>query len=155
LVRFARDGDAPDIVRITRASITELCVADHRGDPETLGAWLANKTVEDVARWLANPQNRNVIAERDGAPVAAGCVRLDGHILLNYVAPEARFQGASGAMLAFMEALARKAGLTACTLESTATAHRFYLRRGYVDVGARGEKFGIPNFPMRKALGAT
>jgi GNAT superfamily N-acetyltransferase len=151
-VRFARHADAPDIVRITRASISELCFADHRGNPDVLGAWLANKTVENVERWLANPQNRNVIAEIDGLPAAAGCVRVDGHILLNYVVPAARFQGASDAMLAFMEALAREAGLTACTLESTATAHRFYLRRGYVDSGDAGKKFGIPNFPMRKML---
>ena len=117
-----------------------------------LAAWLANKTVENVEQWLANPQNRNVIAEIGGQPAAAGCVRLDGHVLLNYVAPAARFQGASDAMLAFMEALAREAGVAACTLESTATAHRFYLRRGYVDAGARSEKFGIANFPMRKPL---
>ena len=152
-VRFARADDAPAIVRITRASITELCFADHRGDPDVLAAWLANKAVPNVEGWLANPKLRNVVADLRGEPVAAGAMTLDGHILLNYVAPSARFQGASDAMLAFMEQLAREAGVAVCTLESTTTAHRFYLRRGYVDVGPAGEKFGAPNFPMRKMLG--
>ena len=93
-----------------------------------------------------------MIAEVGGEPAAVGCLRLDGQVLLNYVAPAARFHGASDAMLTFMEGLARQAGLCACALESTATAHRFYLRRGYIDMGTPGEKFGVPNFPMRKTL---
>ncbi len=151
-VRFARAEDAPEMVRILRSSIIELCGADHGDDSAVLEKWLANKTVGNVELWLANPLNRNVVAERDGVAVGCASVRTDGHILLNYVAASARFQGASDAMLAFLEALARDAGLAACTLESTLTAHRFYLRRGYLDVGAPGEKFGIPNFSMRKPL---
>jgi GNAT superfamily N-acetyltransferase len=154
-VRLARADDAPAIVRITRASIAELCFADHRGDPDVLAAWLANKTVPNVEGWLVNPQLRNVVAEFEGDPVAAGAMTLDGHILLNYVAPSARFRGASDAMLAFMEQHAHEAGVAVCTLESTMTAHRFYLRRGYVDTGGASEKFGAPNFPMHKALSPT
>jgi hypothetical protein len=151
-VRLAREDDAAAIVRITRSSIADLCFEDHRGDPAVLERWLANKTVDNVERWLANPQNRNVIGERDGEPVAAGCMTLEGHILINYVASSARFLGASDAVLTFMESLAREAGVTTCTLESTATARRFYLRRGYVDAGPADEEFGLPNFPMRKTL---
>ena len=79
---------------------------------------------------------------------------IDGYIKLNYVAPFARFCCASSALLAAMEGLAREAGVQECFLESTRTAHRFYLKRGYVDQGAEGKKFGIPNFSMRKPLAA-
>lgn len=151
-MRFARADDATAIVSITRSSIAELCVADHRGDPVVLEQWLANKTTENILRWLANPQNRNVIAELEGAPIGYGCMTVAGHILLNYVAASARFRGASNAMLACMESIAREAGVVACTLESTGTAHRFYLRRGYIDVPGQSAKFGIPCFPMRKTL---
>ena len=54
------------------ASITELCVADHRDDPDILARWLANKTPEGVGEWFGNPANTLLVAEHDGEIAAAG-----------------------------------------------------------------------------------
>jgi len=43
-VREAEAGDADAVIEVVRTSITQLCAADHRDDPETLATWLANKT---------------------------------------------------------------------------------------------------------------
>jgi GNAT superfamily N-acetyltransferase len=135
-----------------RASITELCFADHKGDPDILARWLANKTPENVALWLSNARNINLVADEDGAILGAGCVTVLGEVLLNYVSPAARLQGVSSALLAGLEAAAREKGNVRCTLESTVTARRFYKARGYLDAGAPGVKHGLTTFPMAKAL---
>jgi hypothetical protein len=45
-VRDAVREDAPAACEVIRRSISELCEADHRNDPEILKRWLANKTPE-------------------------------------------------------------------------------------------------------------
>jgi GNAT superfamily N-acetyltransferase len=76
-----------------------------------------------------------------------------GEILLNYVSPDARFRGASSALLAGLEARAAGRGARQCTLISTETARRFYRARGYEEIGAPVRKFGIDSgFPMAKVL---
>jgi hypothetical protein len=66
-VRKASISEAAEICGGVRASISELCFADHKEDPELLKSWLANKTPENVARWLSNPSNINLIVVEDGA----------------------------------------------------------------------------------------
>jgi GNAT superfamily N-acetyltransferase len=152
-IRKAVASDAPEICRVVRASITELCFADHKGDPRRLGPWLANKTPDDVLRWLTNPVNTVLVVEKDGAILAAGCVTVTGEVRLNYVAPAARFQGVSSALLAEMEAIAARQGHRLCTLVSTGTARRFYESRGFRDAAdAAVGKFGLTTYPMSKPL---
>lgn len=151
-VRAASLEDAAEICAVVRRSITELCGVDHGGDPAILALWLDNKSPETVARWLANPGNRLFVAVDGPAICAAGCVNDSGEVTLNYVSPEARFQGASRALLAAMEACARDLGHAEVRLSSTATALRFYRDRGYVDDGPAGEKHGLPTHPLRKPL---
>src|SRR5215469_2533132 len=115
-VRQATIADASDICDAVRASIIELCFADHRGDPQILARWLANKTPENVSRWLSNARNINLVAVEGGAVLAAGCVTVSGEIILNYVSPAAQFQGVSSALLAHMEMAAREHGNRRCTL---------------------------------------
>ncbi|MEM6296720.1 MAG: GNAT family N-acetyltransferase, partial [Myxococcota bacterium] len=66
-VREAMLEDAAAIVAVLRQSITVLCVADHGNDAAALADWLANKTVENVERWLAQPGQHMVVATRAGA----------------------------------------------------------------------------------------
>ena len=61
-IRIAVAADAPTACEVLRRSITELCVADHSHDPEILGRWLANKTPEIVASWIARPDNSVLVA---------------------------------------------------------------------------------------------
>jgi GNAT superfamily N-acetyltransferase len=130
-IRKAEPSDAAGAVDVLRRSIRELCGKDHRDDPAEIDAWLANKTAETWAQWVAHPEADLLVADRAGLVCGVGMVRSRGEILLNYVSPEARFQGISTAMLAALEAQAVARGAEATHLESTRTAERFYLARGY------------------------
>ncbi len=151
-VRLATTSDAPAICRVVRESIITLCFADHRDDARVLARWLANKTPDDVDRWLKNAANVNLVAVRADAILAAGCVTTAGEVTLNYVAPAARFMGASNALLAEMECRARLLGRDHCRLESTSTALRFYTDRGYRPMAEPGTKHGLTTYPLAKAL---
>jgi GNAT superfamily N-acetyltransferase len=150
-IRDAAPADAAAACEVLRASIAELCVADHHNDPEILGQWLASKTPENLAAWIADSEASILLAV--DVVLAVGAVRNDGEITLNYVSPAARFRGASSALLAALEARARERGNTHCKLLSTETAHRFYLNRGYVGRGEPQHKFGTSSsYPMSKSI---
>ena len=154
IIRDATPADAHEACAVLRDSIVQLCIADHRNDPDILRRWLANKTPENVASWADGRGRCLLVAIKDDAIVAVGGVRADGAITLNYVAPRARFRGVSSAMLATLEQRAVAQRATFCTLLSTETAHRFYLARGYIDEGPPTGKFGAAaSYPMRKPLG--
>jgi hypothetical protein len=145
-------SEAAAICEIVRASIKDLCRDDHSDDSLKLDRWLANKTPQNVARWISNSNNINLVGAMDERIVAAACMTLEGAIILNYVAPAMRFQGLSKMLLRAMEISARSRGIPLCTLESTSTALRFYLDRGYKASGPQRCKNGMPTFPMRKLL---
>ena len=135
-------------------SITELCAADHGGDPRAIEAWTANKSEDGVAGMLANPALQIYVAERDGVIVAVGAVTIDGHIGLNYVAPGARFSGISSAMLVRLEAALVALGHREGRLEATQTARRFYESRGWQLDGPQAGGRVVNGYPMRKQLSA-
>lgn len=152
-IRLATAADADEACQVLRRSISELCVPDHGNDPAILQAWLANKTPESVAAWIAaNPTGFLVAIGAPGIG-GVGAVSADGEILLNYVSPIARFQGVSSLLIAAMEARARAIGCRRCVLTSTATAHSFYRSRSYRDRGPPTEGFGgKPAYPMVRDL---
>ena len=152
-IRDAMTGDAASACEVLRRSISELCVADHRNDPEILAQWLANKTPEAIASWIANPRASVLLAVENGAVLAVGGVTNSGEITLNYVSPEARFRGVSRALLAALEARALERGSARCTLMSTETAYRFYKSAGYREDGPPRGKFNkTTSYPMSKNL---
>jgi hypothetical protein len=51
IIRDATPADAVNACEAVRASITELCIADHNQNPEIPGRWLASKTHDNVAAW--------------------------------------------------------------------------------------------------------
>ena len=142
-IREAVAGDAEEACNVMRRSITELCAADHGDDPAILARWLANKTAENVAVWIARPDASLLVAVESGAIVAVGMVTDAGEILLNYVSPDARFRGVSRALLVALEARPAERGTRQCRLESTESAHRFYRTAGYVEDGKPTGKFGM------------
>jgi GNAT superfamily N-acetyltransferase len=151
-IRDAVTADAPAACEVLRRSIIELCVADHRNDPEILNRWLANKTPAMVASWIAQFTNSVLLAVEDEAILAVGSVTDAGDIGLNYVLPDARFRGISKALLHALEQRARERGNTHCRLISTETARRFYLSRGYADNAPPATTFGTRSYPMIRAL---
>jgi GNAT superfamily N-acetyltransferase len=153
IIRDATPADAPEACDVLRASISELCAADHDNDPQILKRWLANKTPETIAAWIDDPSSSLLVAVEHDAILAVGSVRNSGEITLNYVVPRARFCGVSAALLKALEARAVERGAARVTLHSTETAHRFYLSRGYRDEGASAGKFGTRgSYPMSKPL---
>ena len=153
-IRDAVPEDASAACEVLRRSISELCGADHRNDPEILTRWLANKTPEIVGSWIIEPGNSVLLAVDDDSILAVGAVTDAGEITLNYVSPDARFRGVSRAMLTVLEARALERGTDRCTLLSTETAHRLYRSAGYYDDGAPQGKFGTTSsYPMSKRLG--
>jgi GNAT superfamily N-acetyltransferase len=153
IIRDATPADATAACAVLRASISELCAADHNNDPEILKLWLGNKTADNVAAWANDAGSSLLVAVEEDMILAIGAVRDTGEITMNYVAPSARFRGVSSALLAALEARAVQRGATRCALHSTETAHRFYLSRGYKDDGPPVGKFGTSgSYPMSKSL---
>ena len=130
-IRVARTEDAEQACMVLRRSIQELCHADHNGDAARLADWLSNKTPENVAAWIRNPQNLVFVATEGDTILGVASMTNTGKITLNYVSPDARFRGISKALIDRLEAQARELGLDRCTLNSTETAREFYLSRGY------------------------
>jgi GNAT superfamily N-acetyltransferase len=151
-IRDATAEDAPAACHVIRRSISELCVADHGNDPAILARWLSNKTPGTVASWIARPHSSLLVAIEQGAILAVGSVTDAGHVILNYVSPDARFRGVSRALLGALEARAMARSSARCTLNSTETARRFYLANGYLIDGPPDHKYGTGGYPMSKIL---
>lgn len=151
-IRDAISEDAESACQVLKRSISELCIADHENRPEILERWLSNKTPEIVASWIVQPSNSMLVATNGSAIIGVGLVTDKGEINLNYVAPEARFQGVSRALLGALESRAIKRGNSKCTLSSTVTARRFYLSGGYKEEAPAAHTFGITSYPMFKLL---
>jgi GNAT superfamily N-acetyltransferase len=152
-IRDAQLEDAPTACDVLRRSITELCIADHGNNPEILTRWLSNKTAENVASWIARPDNSLLVAEDEGTIVAVGSVTDAGHIDLNYVSPDSRFRGVSRSIMRALESRAKERLNAQCTLSSTETARQFYISAGYVETGPPDRKFGLQSgYPMSKDL---
>lgn len=145
--------DATDACIVLRRSIAELCEADHRNDPSILARWLGNKTHGNFFAWVDQSDNSVLVAVEDKHILAIGSVTDAGTIGLNYVSPDARFQGVSRALLWALEMRAAEKGNSRCILTSTETARRFYLSNGYVEYGPPVGGFGTTSgYPMTKAL---
>jgi GNAT superfamily N-acetyltransferase len=153
-VREAGELDAQAACDVLRRSIAECCTDDHQNEPVLLEAWLSNKTPDNVRAWLRVESSFGVVAETDGVVVGFAMLLASGEIPLCYLVPEARFQGVGKSLLGALEMEARRRGIGELYLESTKTAHAFYLRNGFLDSGAPEVAFGIEGYPMRKQLAA-
>jgi GNAT superfamily N-acetyltransferase len=153
-VRAARHEDAEQACDVVKRSITELCEADHRGDALTLAQWLSNKTPDNMRRWI--DQHCTFVATDGAAIVGVAVLKHTGEIILNYVSPDARFRGVSKALIARLEARARELGIETLTLQSSATAIRFYFAAGYRSLGPPTPGFGVTFcHPMAKGFRAV
>ncbi|MBR7652416.1 GNAT family N-acetyltransferase [Brucella oryzae] len=152
-IRSALSDDAVKICDVLRRSITELCTVDHEARDDILLPWLANKTPENVSKWIATPFQALLVAEIGSAMAGVGLATDKGEILLNYVAPEYRFHGVSKALMSELESYLLLRRVTVARLVSTQTARRFYAGRGYVAVGEpQIEPGGKLSYSMEKPL---
>jgi GNAT superfamily N-acetyltransferase len=135
-IRPAHASDADAAAALMCASIATLCAADHGGDAAAIERTLF------------------LVAENTALLGVAAADRAGAEILLNYVAPEPRFRGASSALLATLEHALSAHGHCEAHLKSTRTAHRFYRARGWSDAGPPTSTFGSAGQPMAKRLAA-
>jgi GNAT superfamily N-acetyltransferase len=153
--RQAETSDAGAAIAVVRASITELCVADHENDPAKLERWLQNKTDAHFCGWLADPDNFLVVAELDGALCGVGSLHRSGEIRLFYVQPGRQGLGVGRALLGALEQRARGWHLSELTLNSSALARPFYEHHGFTSTGEPTCGMGVVRcFPYRKPLAA-
>jgi len=152
-VRPATEDDAPGACEVLRRSIRELCIVDHRNDPQVLADWLKNKTPENVRAWIASADNFCVVAVRGAAVCGVALLYRDGEVRLCYLVPEVRFLGVGKLMLQALEQQARRWGLDKVFLTSTLTAKPFYERNSYLSNGGAILVHGVQNaFPMAKGI---
>ena len=152
-IRDALPQDAEAGCIVLQRSITELCADHHKNDQAVLSRWLRNKTPDSFRAWIAQPGNSLLVAVVDDHVLAVGSVTDAGHITLNYVSPDVRFRGVSKALLGALETRAMERGCSACTLNSTETARRFYRANGYVEAEQPAGQFGASSgYPMSKLL---
>jgi GNAT superfamily N-acetyltransferase len=153
-IRLAREDDAVPAALVFRRSITELCQRDHGNDPALLASWLANKTAEKFCEWVRTEDMLCLVAVAEGGAIlGVALMSKTGEIRLNYVSPDARFQGVSTALIGALEAAAARLGVSRLSLNSTATAHPFYLARGFQDAGQpRTDRLKENIYPMAKVL---
>lgn len=152
-VRPALSDDAAKICDVLRRSITELCTVDHEGRDDILLPWLANKTPENVSKWIGTPFQSLLVAEIGSAMAGVGLATDKGEILLNYVAPEFRFHGVSKVLMSELESYLLLREVTVARLVSTETARRFYQGIGYRPAGEPQIWWGRKlSYPMEKQL---
>ncbi|MHB8744657.1 MAG: GNAT family N-acetyltransferase [Sulfuricaulis sp.] len=152
-VRPAEQRDAEAAIDVVRRSISQLCLADHHNDHETLTTWLANKTPQSFVTWLCNPDNFCVVAESNSNLLGVGVLQRRGEILLFYLAPGSQRQGIGKRIHAALEEKATQWGLTSLHLDSTALACPFYEALGYRPIGLPIVRFGVLRcFPYAKQL---
>jgi hypothetical protein len=118
-IRAAVAADALAACEVLRRSIAELCVADHDNDSEILGRWLANKTPEIVASWIARSDNSVLVAVEGDTILAVGSVTDGGERSPSATSPRMRgFAASAGPCLA----LSKLAPPSAATSAAPCTA---------------------------------
>lgn len=142
-IRPATPADAEQAIGVVRRSIVALCGPDHQGDPQTLEAWLANKTPASFLLWTADPDNTIRVGTLEGSVAGVGMLHASGELRLFYVAPGAQRRGLGRALHAALAAEARRAQMPALHLCSTSVARPFYAALGYVPCGPRRRWHGM------------
>ena len=151
-IRKAVKEDAEAVCEVMHQSITELCLADHKGDQQLIDYWLQNKTVNEVQKWLLAPHAEAFVAVDKEEVVGVGMVTPTGHILLCYVAPRVLHQGVGKKLLKTMTYYVISQGTDKIYLESTETAKSFYRRNGFEVSGDPILCDGVLSYPMQKKL---
>ena len=153
-IRKAAPADAVSACALLRRSIEQVCEPDHRGRPDVLDSWLANKTPDTVAAWFASPTNHALVAERDGQLLGLALLTQAGKLALCYVEPGALRIGVGRALLAAVEGQARAWNIRKLQLHSPASCATFYERHGYANAGLEKSCFGLECSLMWKQLDA-
>jgi GNAT superfamily N-acetyltransferase len=155
-IRTAGESDVSAIWRVHTNAIQATCAGHY--PKEVITAWIERLkpgSYRSVVR-----RGGVVIAEADSKAVGFGQINLpSGEIEAVYVAPDAQCQGVGAALLAHLEHLASREGMSRITLKSTINAEPFYAARGWRAVGRDLRKItqeiGLNCIAMEKELRAA
>ena len=145
-------ADTEELGEVFRRSVREVASHDYR--PAQIDAWVL--APGDAAAWAERMQNRTTfVAEENGRLIGFIQYEPPDHIDMTYVHPERQRIGVASALLATLEAEARRCGVSLLNVEASITSRPFFERRGYVVltpqiVRARGQDF--LNYRMSKRL---
>lgn len=132
VVRPMRDDEARSFLDIQRAAVRGLAAGDY---PESaIEAWAPLPVTDTALAFfrLNHDDEIRLVAELDGEPAGIGALVLaDSELRACYVAPPAARRGVGSALVAEIERLARRNGLTHLRLLSSLTAEPFYRSLGY------------------------
>ena len=151
-IRPATVFDVFDMSRILTASIRELCHADHLGDAARIADWTADKSPDQIRKWVGGP-GRYWLAIQNGAAAGVGGIAPGGVVSLLYTCPPAAGLGAGSAMLSHLETQLQEAGCREGRLNATRTALEFYRARGWQPLDEPEACCGTSCIPMRKGFG--
>ena len=149
-IRKAQFGDEKYIHEAHMRSIREICVKDH-GQEEIRG-WGYRPLDE---RWTEPIKTGNVwVVEKDQQIFGFGFIRFfesDGvfraHLHALYLTPEVTGQGIGKSLADIMIKRAKDLKVKSITLESSITAHKFYLNLGFRDMEPK-KQLNIGGFPV-------
>ena len=116
---------------IYRDSVRELTTRDC--DEQQRTAWAAAADTPDFTRELA--QGLTLVARLHGEPVAFAQLHPTDTLRMLYVHPRASGLGIAILLAQYLEDEARIAGATTLHVQSSRTAHRFFLRMGFEEEG--------------------
>lgn len=135
-IRKAQIGEDEAIHSAHMRSIREVCIHDH-GEEEIKG-WGYR---ECGSRWTQAIQNGLVwVVEHEGQIEGVGNIQIKGekaYVHSLYLTPAVIGQGYGRALMQLLLDVARAEGVQKVELESSLTAHQFYLHVGFVDRGPR------------------
>ena len=124
-LRLAKGSDATEIAELSRRAV-------EHGLP---WSWTASR----VGEAIVDPGTNVVVAKFSGAVIGFGVMEFEenaAHLVLFAVDAPDRRKGLGGTMLAWLETVARTAGVTCIRVEARAdnvAALAFYRRHGYVE----------------------
>jgi GNAT superfamily N-acetyltransferase len=142
-IRKACADDAAAAWEIRNAAIRSQCPGHYPA--ETLAIWTAGEVTEGFVRSVVE---KFYVASVDDAVVGTGMINCrSGKLDAIFVRPDMMRRGIGRQLVAFLEQVARAAGLTQLTLEATLNAAAFYRSCGFV-----GETPGTCNSPRGISL---
>jgi len=152
LIRPATADDAHTVYALRNAAIRAQCTGHYPA--ADLDIWTAGPMSDT---FVSNISARCHVVVLDGEVVGMGMVDLDsGQVDAIFVRPDMMGKGVGRAMMAFLEARAREAGLAQLSLDSTLNAAPFYRSVGFsgeaVSVYSSPRGIHLPCIPMIKPL---
>ena len=150
LVRKFKGTDIQDSLVVLRLAISESCKLDHDGKAERIESWLANKTEQNIIKWMEDTNLHLVAALVNDQVVGVGMCTAAGEISLCYVLPSFQRTGIGKSIVEELEDALRKLGVTRSVLVSTFTVLKFYSHVGYEINGKIINHFGVSGVPMSR-----